>query len=124
MFTHSAVPTDKYARAGTGGAPNVLGPAVATNVASGLIAMNCQDLPPELLFHGKKEPVNQMNRPSRSSKVRSPKTRPPRKPGANVSGVPQIFLGHKTIGELKILARLAASKEKRSSGLARLKKAA
>jgi hypothetical protein len=62
--------------------------------------------------------VNQMSRPSRS------KGRSPRRPAANATGVPQILLGQKTVRELKILARLAASGANPSRGLARLKKAA
>lgn len=46
----------------------------------------------------------------------------------DASGVRQLFLGHKIIGELKILARLASSRENHSKRLAlrlaRLKKAA
>jgi len=71
-----------------------------------------------------------MNRPSKSSKIRSLKapSSAARKRPTNASGVPQLFLGHKIIGELKILARLASKREHPNkqllSKLARLKKAA
>jgi hypothetical protein len=88
--------------------------------------MNSQDLPPVLLFYGKKTPVNQMNQPSQSSKARPSKTRSRsrRKHAANANGVPQILLGQKIVRELRILARLASSGENPPSELPRLKKAA